>query len=64
MSVIEFAWGPARTYRCFVNRAARTATLLSARIVDDATGRRFGPVMIVADRHGTVCDVEFQLTAG
>jgi hypothetical protein len=62
MTEREFRWDASRSYRCFVDERAGTANLVGARIVDDAVGHRIGPVVVVAEADGTVCDLEMQLT--
>jgi hypothetical protein len=62
MTALQLAWDPSRSYRCFVDKPAGTANLVGSCIVDDATGHQIGPVVIVADTAGTVCDLEVRLT--
>jgi hypothetical protein len=62
MTPLRVEWDPGRTYRCFVDRAAGKASLVGSRLTDDAIGHQIGPVVIVVDTAGTVCDLELSLT--
>lgn len=59
--MLEARWDPARRYRCFVHRAIGLATIVSSVLSDKAQSRSVGPLLIVLDPMGYVCDLELRL---
>lgn len=64
MSAAVLVWDADLTYRCFYDDEAGTASIVSSRLADEATGHRLGPIVIVVDAARTVCDIEIRLEAG
>jgi hypothetical protein len=64
MSAVILVWDADLTYRCFYDDEAGTASIVSSRLADEATGHQLGPVIVVVDAARTVCDVEIRLEHG
>jgi hypothetical protein len=61
MTALKARWDPARRYQTFVHRPLGMVTVVSSVLRDDAQGRTVGPLLIVLDSNGYVCDIELRL---
>jgi hypothetical protein len=61
MTALKARWDPARRYRSFVNRPLGMVTVVSSTLSDEAQGWTVGPLLIVLDSQGYVCDLELRL---
>lgn len=61
MTTLMAQWDPARRYRTFVHGPLAMVTVVSSILSDEAQGHRIGPLLIVLDPQGYVCDLELRL---
>jgi hypothetical protein len=61
VTAFQVRWDPHRRYRSFVHRPIAIVTVVSSTLSDEAQGRTVGPLLIVLDTEGYVCDLEIRL---